>query len=68
METGNKPSEPRCPLAKLQAQPMDTEKIKHDGWHIDGILVVSKDDKRLDWFEREVITKLGHKLYGKATI
>lgn len=41
------------------------EEVKREGWHEHGILVVSADDQRLTWPERELIRQLGRKLYGK---
>jgi hypothetical protein len=43
----------------------DTEKVKRDGWHEQGMLAVSVDDTRLTWPERELVEQLGTKLYGK---
>jgi len=40
------------------------ETIKRDGWLAQGILVVSADDARLSWPERELVRQLGRKLYG----
>lgn len=41
--------------------------VKREGWHEYGILVVSEDDQRLTWPERELIRQLGGKLYGKRS-
>ena len=38
--------------------------IKRDGWREQRVLVVSIDDARLTWPERELIRQLGEKLYG----
>lgn len=54
----------RCPLARLQPERPDAEKIKRDGWKEQGILVVSKDDPRLDMIEREFVRQIGDSLYG----
>jgi hypothetical protein len=35
------------------------DKVKHEGWHEQNILVVSLDDQRLTWPERELIHQLG---------
>ena len=43
---------------------MPPEKIKQDGWQNQGVLVVSADDQRLTWPERELVRQLGEKLYG----
>jgi hypothetical protein len=40
------------------------EQVKRDGWRDHTILVVSPDDQRLTWPERELIRQLGNKLYG----
>ena len=39
--------------------------IKRDGWLRQGILVISADDTRLTWPERELVRQLGRKLYGE---
>ena len=41
------------------------EKVKRDGWREQGILVITEDDQRLTWPERELVRQLGAKLYGK---
>ena len=38
----------QCPLGKCQPVPIDAEAVKRDGWNRQGILVVSRDDQRLD--------------------
>jgi hypothetical protein len=43
------------------------EEVKREGWHEHGILVVSADDQRLTWPERELIRQLGGRLYGKRS-
>jgi len=40
------------------------DEIKRDGWREQRVLVVSIDDARLTWPERELIRQLGEKLYG----
>jgi hypothetical protein len=40
------------------------EHVKRDGWIDQNILVVSADDQRLTWPERELVRQLGEKLYG----
>jgi hypothetical protein len=44
------------------------EEVKREGWYEHGILVVSEDDQRLTWPERELIRQLGRKLYGKRSV
>jgi hypothetical protein len=41
------------------------EEIKRDGWQAQGVLVVAEDDPRLAWPERELVKRLGAKLYGE---
>lgn len=41
------------------------EHVKRNGWRDQNILVVSADDDRLTWSERELVRQIGEKLYGK---
>jgi hypothetical protein len=41
------------------------ERVKRDGWHEQGLLAVAVDDERLTWPERELVSQLGDRLYGK---
>lgn len=43
------------------------EEVKREGWREQGLLVVSEDDPRLAWPERELVRQLGQKLYGKRS-
>ena len=54
----------RCPLGRLQPQATDLDAIEERGWHDQRILVVSADDERLDWMERELVRQIGERLYG----
>lgn len=57
----------RCALARAQPDPRpDPEQIKRDGWREQGILVVSLDDARLDFIEREWVKRIGKRLYGSG--
>jgi hypothetical protein len=40
------------------------EQVKRDGWIDQNILVVSANDQRLTWPERELVRQIGEKLYG----
>jgi len=40
------------------------DKLKRDGWRDQGVLVVSADDPRLAWHQRELIRQIGEALYG----
>ena len=52
-------------LSRLQATPINTDRIKYEGWHNDGILVIKSDDSRLSWPEKEFIKQIGNKIYPK---
>lgn len=54
----------KCALGRLQPNKQDPERTKMIGWRETGILVVSADDTRLTWPEREFISQIGKKLYG----
>lgn len=54
----------RCPLARLQPQTMDPERIKRAGWRDEHILVIAANDARLDFVEREIVERIGRRLYG----
>ena len=54
----------RCPLGRLQPQTTDLDAIKQTGWREQHILVVSEQDDRLDFVEREFVRRLGERLYG----
>ena len=53
----------RSPLAKLQNEKIDYEKIKKQGWEQNGILVINVDDERLSWPEKEIIKQIGNRIY-----
>jgi hypothetical protein len=55
----------RCPLGRLQPQASDLEAIKQTGWRDQHILVVSEQDERLDFVEREFVRRIGERLYGR---
>ena len=59
----------RCPLARIQLPDEYTkankiEKAKHESWHEHGILVVSHDDARLDFVDKQFIQSIAERLYG----
>ena len=54
----------RCALARLIPEPVDTEAVKREGWREQHILVVNVADERLDFVERELVRRLGERLYG----
>jgi hypothetical protein len=43
---------------------MDIEATKRNGWKDLRILVISENDSRLDFVEREFIRRIGNRLYG----
>lgn len=60
-----KPRPPTCTLGRFVPSHMDTESVKREGFNQHGILVVSVDDQRLSWIERQIIKQLGERIYGK---
>ncbi len=56
----------RCPLNKAQPTVMDLDAIKRSGWQDQHILVVSDRDERLDFVERELVRRIGDRLYGSG--
>jgi hypothetical protein len=48
----------------MQANPMDVEATKRQGWREQHILVISEDDRRLNFLERQLIRSIGERLYG----
>jgi hypothetical protein len=45
---------------------MDVEAAKRQGWREQHILVVSDEDDRLDFLERQLIRSIGERLYGQG--
>lgn len=58
------PQHYHCPLGRLQPNAVDTDAVKRDGWREQHILVVHEADERLDFVERELVRRLGERLYG----
>ena len=52
------------PLGRMQPNPVDLDAIKQSGWQEQHILVVSDSDERLDFIERQLIRRIGERLYG----
>jgi hypothetical protein len=50
----------------MQPTPVDVEAAKRQGWREQHILVISHDDERLDFLERQLIRSIGERLYGQA--
>ena len=63
-----KPRPPTCALGRFVPSQMDTESVKREGFNQHGILVVAVDDQRLSWIERQVIQKIGDRLYAQRRI
>ena len=42
----------------------DLDSVKQRGWRDQNILVVNAEDKRLDYLERELVRRIGERLYG----
>ena len=56
----------RCPLGRLQPQVTDLDAIKEQGWRDQHILVVNAEDSRLDFCDRQLVRRIGERLYGKG--
>jgi hypothetical protein len=50
----------------MQANPMDVEATKRQGWREQHILVISEQDTRLNFLERQLIRSIGERLYGQS--
>jgi hypothetical protein len=56
----------RCPLGRLQPDTTDLDAMKRNGWRDQHILVVNESDERLDFIEREIVRRIGERLYGRT--
>lgn len=54
----------QCPLGRLQPTITDLDAMKERGWRDQSILVINAEDKRLDYLERELVRRIGERLYG----
>jgi hypothetical protein len=54
------------PFGRIQANPMDVEATKRQGWREQHILVISEQDTRLNFLERQLIHSIGERLYGQS--
>jgi len=61
----SKPKPPTCTLARFVPSQIDVESVKREGFNQHGILVVAVEDQRLSWIERQVIQKIGDRLYAQ---
>jgi hypothetical protein len=59
-------SSPARRMIGRSPEPSETEAIKRYGWRDQGVLVVSADDNRLTWPERELVRQIGSRLYGRT--
>lgn len=50
--------------ARRLGNAVDYEALKRQGFKDQGIVVVSVNDPRLSWDQREMIKQVGEKLYG----
>ncbi len=58
----------RCALGSIQPIAVDAEAVKRNGWQDQHILVIAEHDGRLDAFEREIVRRIGQRLYGSQTL
>lgn len=52
-------------MSLLQPNSRDVDAVKKNAFLDFNMLVVSVDDPRLAWPEREILKQVGEKLYGK---
>ena len=52
------------PLGRMLGENVDVQAVKQRGWQDQHILVVSDSDERLNVVERDVIRRIGNRLYG----
>lgn len=52
------------PLASMVGETVDVDAVKQRGWQDQHILVVSDTDDRLNVVERDVVRRIGNRLYG----
>ena len=55
----------RSQLGRHPPTPLDVEVEKRAGWQKHGVLVVAEQDPRLTRSERQIVRRVGEKLYGK---
>lgn len=48
-----------------QPTTVDYQAMKRNALHDQGMLVVSVDDPRLSWAEKELLRQIGEKIYGR---
>lgn len=53
-------------LGRIQPRPMDVEATKQEGWKAMHLLVISPEDARLAAHERDLIRRIGERLYGST--
>ena len=58
------PKPPISSLARVQGPTINADATKVHGWNSHGILVVAANDTRLSWVERDLVRRLGEKLYS----
>jgi hypothetical protein len=58
----------RSHFGRHQPKRIDAEAEKRAGWRKHGILVVADEDARLTGTERELIRRLGARLYGQRRV
>jgi hypothetical protein len=47
------------------ATSVDYDRVKRNGFHDSGILVIDVNDPNLTWDQRELLNQIGEKFYGK---
>ena len=52
------------PVGSMVGENLDVQAVKQRGWQDQHILVVADNDERLNVVERDVIRRIGDRLYG----
>jgi hypothetical protein len=65
-QRANQASSPARRMIGRSPDLSETEAIKRYGWRDQRVLVVSADDHRLSWPERELVRQIGSRLYGRT--
>lgn len=55
----------RSQLTRFHADRRDPERVAREGWREFGIAAINVADPRLDAFERQTVTNIANRIYGK---
>lgn len=55
----------RSQLTRYHADRRDPERVAREGWRETGIAAINVADPRLDEWERQAVTNIANRLYGR---